>query len=272
MILFELSNVSTFYWPNRAVPEQNKYLHYMGEHGDLVNFLRSVGVGSRVQYTDDVTYSIGDWYGIESINGYGASVLDNIWHMDLFSKRGLEFFGVRYFLGKKPLNPNQVEVFRGKSGVKVFENPSAYPRAWSVHEVKTVASVREAHQTFSSEAFDPQTSAIVVKQSPALESCSNEDDSVLTPIHQPNFIHLQARMACRGMVIVTDSFFPGWRATVDGKSTPIYEVDGGVRAIVVEKGAHEIDMKYRPWTVFGGGLMTLLAAAVVALVCARELS
>jgi uncharacterized membrane protein YfhO len=74
------------------------------------------------------------------------------------------------------------------------------------------------------------------------------------------------------MVIVTDSFFPGWRATVDGKSTPIYEVDGGVRGIVVEKGAHEIDMKYRPWTVFGGGAMALLAAAAVAVVCARERS
>ena len=77
-------------------------------------------------------------------------------------------------------------------------------------------------------------------------------------------------MQCRGMVIVTDSFFPGWRATVDGKSTPIYEVDGGVRGIVVDKGAHEIYMKYRPWTVFLGGAMTLLAAAVAALVSARE--
>ncbi len=72
------------------------------------------------------------------------------------------------------------------------------------------------------------------------------------------------------MVIVTDSFFPGWHATVDGKSTPILEVDGGVRGIVVEKGAHQIDMRYRPWTVFLGGALTFLAAAVAALVCARE--
>ncbi len=86
--------------------------------------------GSRVQSTDDIPYSIGEWYGIESMNGDGASVLDNVWHMDLFSKRGQEFFGVRYFLGKTPLNANQVEVFRGRSGVKIFENPSAYPRSW----------------------------------------------------------------------------------------------------------------------------------------------
>ncbi len=271
LILFELSSVSTFYWPNRAIPEQNKYLHFLGEHGDIVDFLRSVGMGSRVQYTDDISYSIGDWYGIESINGYGASVLDNVWHMDLFSKRGLEFFGVRYFLGKKPLTANQVEVFKGKSGVKVFENPSAFPRAWSVHELKTVASVTEAHQTFRSQAFDPQTTAILVNQAPALETCSNEDDSVQVPVHEPNMIHLQARMECRGMVIVSDSFFPGWRATVDGKSTPIFEVDGGVRGIVVEKGAHEIYMKYRPWTIFVGGSMTLLAAVVAALVYFRGL-
>ncbi len=39
-----------------------------------------------------------------------------------------------------------------------------------------------------------------------------------------------------------------------------------MRGIVVEKGTHEIYMKYRPWTVFVGGAMTLLAAAVAALV------
>ncbi len=143
---------------------KNKYLHFMGEHGDLVNFLRSAGEGSRVQYTDDISYSIGDWYGIESINGYGASVLDNVWHMDLFSKRGLEFFGVRYFLGKTPLTANQVEVFKGRSGVMgVFENPTAFPARGVVRDSEDrVASVKEAHQTFSSQAFDPQTAAILV--------------------------------------------------------------------------------------------------------------
>ncbi len=45
LILFELSSVSTFYWPNRAVPEQNKYLHHLSEHGDLVAFLRAAGAG-----------------------------------------------------------------------------------------------------------------------------------------------------------------------------------------------------------------------------------
>jgi uncharacterized membrane protein YfhO len=77
-------------------------------------------------------------------------------------------------------------------------------------------------------------------------------------------------MVCRGMVILTDSWFPGWRATIDGQPAPILEVDGGVRGIVVDKGTHIVDMKYRPWSVLIGGLMTLLAAAVVVLVGWKE--
>jgi hypothetical protein len=270
LILFELANVTTFYLPNRNVPEQNHYLHQMRDHSDLVEYIRSRRIAGRIEYSEDVVYNIGDWYGIEAVNEYVASVLENVWSMSPFSPRGHDFFGVRYYLGKKPGSPGQVEVFQGRSGIKVFENPTAFPRAWSLHDVRTVANIKQARETFTSETFDPWTTALLVSRSPVLESCDGEDERVEMPIHQPNYVHLKAQMLCRGIVILTDSWFPGWRASVDGVPAPILEVDGGVRGIVVERGAHQIDMKYRPWSVFLGGAMGLLAALMVAVVSWRE--
>jgi len=270
LILFEFASVTTYYLPNRAVAEQNRYLHQMREHSDLVNYIGFLRNGGRVQYGEDISYNLGDWYGIETVNARTPSVLENVWNMRSLSQRGRDFFGIRYYLGKQPGNSSQVEVFRGKSGVNVFENTTAYPRAWSVHQVKTVANITEVRQTFNSPAFDPKSAAILMSTAPAVETCDSEDDNVEVPIHRPNYVHLKARMECRGMVILTDSWYPGWRATVDGMPTKILEVDGGVRGIIVDPGMHEIDMKYRPWSVFLGGAMTLLAGVVVVSVCWRE--
>jgi uncharacterized membrane protein YfhO len=66
------------------------------------------------------------------------------------------------------------------------------------------------------------------------------------------------------MVIVSETFFPGWQATVDGRSTPIYEAYGAVRGVVVGEGTHRIEMRYRPATVYAGAALTLSGVLALA--------
>ena len=82
------------------------------------------------------------------------------------------------------------------------------------------------------------------------------------PIHTPSYVRITANLQCRGMVILTDTWFPGWRAKVDGNTVEIYQAYGGVRGVMVDGGRHVIEMRYRPWSVFLGGALTLLAAVV----------
>ncbi len=80
------------------------------------------------------------------------------------------------------------------------------------------------------------------------------------PFHAANRVTITADLQCRGMVVLTDAWYPGWRATVDGKSARIYEVDGGVRGVIADAGRHVIEMRYRPWSIILGGALTALAA------------
>jgi uncharacterized membrane protein YfhO len=80
---------------------------------------------------------------------------------------------------------------------------------------------------------------------------------------------LEANLKCRGMVIDSDTFFPGWEATVDGRPAPIYEAYGFLRGVVAEAGPHRIEMRYRPKSVYWGAALTalgLLGAATLAAV------
>lgn len=60
------------------------------------------------------------------------------------------------------------------------------------------------------------------------------------------------------MVILADTYFPGWQATVDGKTVKVYQPYGVLRGVVVEKGTHLIEYRFRPLSVQLGAGLTLL--------------
>jgi hypothetical protein len=262
LILFEIGNVTDY---NLATADRatHPYLYKLSEHSDLATYVRGVGEPGRIVYDSKaIPYNIGDWYGLEALNAYAASVPSSLWRHQVFSTRVQDIIGVRYYLGPTPPRADLRQVFEGSSGLKVFENPQAFPRAWSVHQALEVADAQQARAMLADPAFDA-LHTVFLEHPPKLASCGSDDISM--PHHEPNLVVIHAAMTCRGMVILTDTWFPGWRATVDGKSAPIEKAYGAFRGVVVEGGDHTIEMRYRPWSVFLGGALTALAS-VIALV------
>ena len=74
---------------------------------------------------------------------------------------------------------------------------------------------------------------------------------------------MQAR--ARGQLVLLDTFYPGWRAEVDGREVPIRPANVAFRAVEVEAGSHEVRFSYRPASVIAGGAITLAALALTAL-------
>jgi uncharacterized membrane protein YfhO len=59
------------------------------------------------------------------------------------------------------------------------------------------------------------------------------------------------------MVVLSDTYYPGWRARVDHQSAEIYEVNGAMRGVAVPRGTHTITMRYRPLSVYLGAALSL---------------
>ena len=268
LILFELGNVTDY---NLATADRvsHPYLYKLADHFDLASYVQSRGELARIVYDDKaIPYNIGDWYGIEAFNAYAASVVDSLWQHHIFSPRVQDIIGIRYYFELTPQRSDLREVFQGRSGVKVFENAKAFPRAWAVHGAGEVADSKQARAKLEDPQFDARHSVFLVGQAPPkLASC--EGDDVWMPQHQPNYVMIRAAMNCRGMVILTDSWFPGWRTTVDGKPAKTYKAYGAFRGILVDTGHHVIEMRYRPWSVFAGAAMTLTAALFALLMTKR---
>lgn len=263
LVLFELGNVTDYWLPDTSDKAHNIYLTKMAAHADLARYIKAQGEPARFTYDDrEIPYNIGDWYGIEAYNAYAASVPASLWAHDLFSERVEDILGIRYYLGKTASRPEQREVFHGQAGVNIFENPRAFPRVWPVHGARKVAGEKQARDLLADPGFDARNEMFLVAENPPrLATCTGDDVSM--PRHTPNYVRIDAKMRCRGMVILTDTWFPGWRATVDGKRAKIERAYGFVRGVVVEPGNHTIEMRYRPVSVYLGGALSLLACGIV---------
>jgi uncharacterized membrane protein YfhO len=62
-----------------------------------------------------------------------------------------------------------------------------------------------------------------------------------------------------GLLIVSEQYYPGWKAYVDGESTQIYAVDGILRGIFLEPGVHIVEFKYRPFSFLLGAVLSTIS-------------
>ena len=77
---------------------------------------------------------------------------------------------------------------------------------------------------------------------------------------------LRVQAACAGLLVLSDTYFPGWRAAVNGRAQAIYPTDGALRGVPVPKGTSRVEFRYEP-RAFSIGLVLAVAglAAFVAI-------
>ncbi len=256
---------SSFVWSHA---HRMRFLNKLSEHNDIVAFLKSQTGAVRVHVDDrEIPYNFGDWHGIDAWGGYLASLTTHIHHAQAHHNASL-LAGTNYWVGKAPLREGQNEVFTGASGLKVWADPAAFPRAWSVHEASAVENWDQIGELLQQDAAAVRRGTFLLGEAPELESCAAPDE-VRVVERAPGRLVLEAGMGCRGMVVVGETAFPGWHAWVDGKPARMWEAYGFLRGVVVEGGRHRVEMRYRPRSVTWGAACTavgllgaLLAAAV----------
>jgi hypothetical protein len=68
----------------------------------------------------------------------------------------------------------------------------------------------------------------------------------------PNRILVEADLEQRGLLVLGEVWYPGWRALDSGRDLPIQRVEGTLRGVMLEPGLHRVEFLYRPWTVWVG--------------------
>jgi hypothetical protein len=168
---------------------------------------------------------------------------------------------------------------RAESGVTVLENRRALPRAWLVWEVvraqrAEILSAIAGSPLPNGDVFDPLRMALV-ENDPDLrpESCPRSKCGFVTVVREEDErLELRTEVDRRSVLVVSDTFFEGWTASVDGSRTEIVRTDECLRGLLVPAGSHAIVLEFRPRSRRIGAAVSsagLVAIAVLGVAAAR---
>ena len=148
---------------------------------------------------------------------------------------------------------------------KIFENQDVFPRAFIVHRFRTVQSLGEAQDDLRNPDFDlrkeiilnlelPENQEISMKQAPATDNSKAE---ILQ--YEPDKVAVRAYAEHPGLLVLTDIYYPGWKANIDGKPVSIYQANGLVRAVYLDVGEHVVEFIYSPESFQAGAIITIFS-------------
>ncbi len=155
--------------------------------------------------------------------------------------------------------------------VKVYEHLGALPRAFVAHKAQVVEDDETALAILSDPAFDP-SQEVVLASGEALAAVTGGQEAEINLIsYEPEEILLEARLEAPGYLVLTDTFYPGWEASVDGQPAPIQRANLYFRAVPLTAGEHLVAFHYSPASV-RVGLGVALFAWIAWLVAAAALA
>ncbi len=159
----------------------------------------------------------------------------------------------------------------------IWKNANALPRVFLVHEARIETDPEDISIIIWRQDIDSRHTVILGDGEPVSSripgTAENQPEgrrageTVRVTRYTPNAVDISVKAEAPGWVVLTDAWFPGWRATVDGQPAAVVPADYAFRAVKVEAGEHTISMQFRPDSWVWGRLLSLatLAASVAGL-------
>ncbi|MGH3089982.1 MAG: YfhO family protein, partial [Rubrobacteraceae bacterium] len=180
-------------------------------------------------------------------------------------------------LSSRLLDRNLPSVYVGAAeDIKVLENPDALPRAWIVHSAREVGpretrelfsarrtGAREILDLLSSGEVDPRETALLESPPPTLEEPEEPSTASVTE-YEANSIEVETSTDADGLLVLSEVYYPAWKAYVDGEPVEIERANYLFRSIPVPAGEHVVELRYESWTLRAGFWISFLTTLVLA--------
>jgi hypothetical protein len=209
-----------------------------------------------------------------ALNGFPRDYHEALIYRQGIGSPLLDMLNVRYLVlpsggapfsdggGEPQLPPGYEPVLENRS-VVVYENPDALPRAWVVHDAR-VADQSAALSLIAQEMVDPSVTAVLETAPPSLAPLADGDhDSIEFLTYQPDHVTMNVTAGSDGILLLADSFDPGWSVRVDGHEQTLLAVNGILRGVALPAGSHQVEFVFQPASLRQGLLVTGVAVLVV---------
>jgi hypothetical protein len=206
-------------------------------------------------YDDDDSFPNDDiLLGYENMAGLDSMpMLSSLRIKDALGKRQEDWanlYNVRYvFVHSRPgsLAPGDQ--------VAIYQNRGAFPRAWLLAKVRLAATDEQAYTLLADPGFNPRVEAALA-QDPGLSGVPPRG-SIVWLERSPQDASLEVSVDRDALLMLSNAWYPSWRARVDLAESPVLKADGGLQAVFLKAGRHQVDLRFDPG-LFNAGLLACL--------------
>ncbi|MCA0457798.1 MAG: YfhO family protein [Chloroflexi bacterium] len=171
--------------------------------------------------------------------------------------------GVKYLLAKTPYDRENFELIGIAEGGIYYRRTDPFPRVWFATNGVTVEPNDDAvRETINKDVEALRNTAIV--DSPLNCATSADSTAEITDYH-PTSVTINTGGG-GGVLVLSDQYYPGWEAAVDGQSVSITRAFTALRAVCVPAGEHTVTFVYRPMSLILGLALTVVGWLVVSVV------
>ncbi|MBI5650661.1 MAG: YfhO family protein [Chloroflexi bacterium] len=143
--------------------------------------------------------------------------------------------------------------------VALYENHDAMPRAFLAHNARVVDD-EAALKEISRDDFKPRDTLLLASGASLRARDPNlSGEFARIDEYAPERVVISARANTDAYLVLTDSWYPGWIARVDGIETPIERADYIFRAVRLAPGEHRVEFEFRPASLLIGAIISGIA-------------
>lgn len=174
-----------------------------------------------------------------------------------------QLFNVQFVLSRQDPGSGFSRIAR-LDGFNVFRMLYPLPRAWAVRDIEVVKSPAQALAATMALA-QPGTMAVLEQPSPLpLAGPTPRSPQVNWLVSSPEDLRLTVSLADASLLVISQPFAPGWRATLDGRPAALLPADYAFVALAVPAGTHGVALRYVPAGLVPGALAAALASVLLA--------
>jgi hypothetical protein len=209
-------------------------------------------------------------HGLESVVGFHDNELK--WYREFRGGQGSENFIYKLRTGEINTNP-----FLNLMNVKyiIFRQPgkpvgsavnSRYmPRAFIASGYEILAEDKIIERIKDS-TFDYRNTVILQESVPGFTPDKRSDSSAGTALvekYTPNGYVIKADLERPGFLVISDNYYPAWKASVNGTEQKIYRANYTIQAVPLESGSHTVEIFYSSRLFNLGRSITFLCLLII---------
>jgi len=150
-------------------------------------------------------------------------------------------------------------------GANIYEKELPMPRAYVVHKARIIPDRTRILPELNT-GFD-FAREVIIEKPPGVTLPEKTDEERTSPVEivksLPQEVVVTATLSDAGVLVLSDVYYPGWNAYVDGRHAEMLRANYSFRAIALGAGEHTVSFRYEPRSFAMGARVTLGAMVVM---------